>query len=65
MLKKEDSIVDEKQVYLKPECKIYELELESAVLNTSTSTSQNKDVIGGDAEINSFLYGRTYDTSVF
>ncbi|MCF2737390.1 hypothetical protein QVN91_12440 [Bacteroides caecigallinarum] len=63
MLKKEDSIVDEKQVYLKPECKIYELELESAVLNTSTS--QNKDVIGGDAEINSFLYGRTYDTSVF
>ena len=63
MLKKEDSIVDEKQVYLKPECKIYELELESEVLNTSTS--QNKDVIGGDAEINSFLYGRTYDTSVF
>ena len=63
MLKKEDSIVDEKQVYLKPECKIYELELESAVLNTSTS--QNKDVIGGDAEISSFLYGRTYDTSVF
>ena len=63
MLKKEDSIVDDKQVYLKPECKIYELELESAVLNTSTS--QNKDVIGGDAEINSFLYGRTYDTSVF
>lgn len=63
MLKKEDSIVDEKQVYLKPECKIYELELESAVLNTSTS--QNKDVIGGDTEINSFLYGRTYDTSVF
>lgn len=63
MLKKEDSIIDEKQVYLKPECKIYELELESAVLNTSTS--QNKDVIGGDAEINSFLYGRTYDTSVF
>ena len=63
MLKKEDSIADEKQVYLKPECKIYELELESAVLNTSTS--QNKDVIGGEAERNSFLYGRTYDTSLF
>lgn len=61
MLKKEDSIIDEKQVYLKPECEIYELEVESTVLNTS----QNNNVNGADAEVNSFLRGRSYDSSVF
>lgn len=61
MLKKEDLIIDEKQVYLKPECEIYELYVESSILNSSN----NEDVNGADAEVNSFLQGRSYDTSVF
>lgn len=62
MLKQENLIINKKQTYLKPECETYELEPESAILSASSGETS---VNNADAEINSFLYGRKYDTSVF
>lgn len=49
---------NKKEKYLKPECSIYEIELEGCILNTSNTKVDETD-------INDFLPGKDYDSSVF
>lgn len=61
MIKQETLPSDEsKEMYIKPVCDIYETELEGCILSASNG---NTNV--GETEVNEFLPGRTYETSVF
>lgn len=48
-----------KEMYIKPICDVYETELEGCILTGSDKTNV------GTTDVNSFLPGREYDTSVF
>lgn len=52
---------NKKEAYLRPECSIYEIELEGCIL--SASNGEVPEV--GNTSVNSFLPGANYDASVF
>lgn len=51
---------ESKEMYIKPVCDVYETELEGCILSAS-----GNDTSVGDTEVNSFLPGREYESSVF
>lgn len=53
---------NKKEAYLRPECSIYETELEGCIL---TGSGEDKVSGIGNTSVNSFVSGREYDTSVF
>lgn len=60
MIKQETLPSDEsKEMYIKPVCDVYETEPEGILCASGNDTSV------GDTEVNSFLPGREYETSVF
>lgn len=59
MIKQETLPNDEsKEMYIKPVCDIYETELEGILCGSDTTNV-------GTTDVNSFLPGREYETSVF
>lgn len=51
---------NKKEAYLRPECSIYETELEGCIL-----TGSDKETNIGTTTVNEFLPGAEYETSVF